>query len=157
MLNHLSLQRKVKDTHQKTAICNNSRNIHIIDIHYFYMPIPDSASRPRTTQKIDLKDFMEKNFKSDMSMSEYAQASGRSLSTFKRDFKKFSALSPERWITARRLTAALDLLRRRRRVTDVCFDVGFKNVSHFSAAFKKKFGVTPGDIRKQKPLPGAQD
>jgi len=121
------------------------------------MPITDSASLPQPAQKIDLKDFMEKNFKSDMSMSEFAQASGRSLSTFKRDFKKFSALSPERWLTARRLTAAFDLLRRRRRVTDVCFDVGFKNVSHFSAAFKKKFGITPGDVRKQKPLPGAQD
>jgi len=26
--------------------------------------------------------------------------------------------------------------------------VGFKNVSHFSAIFKKKFGLTPGQVRK---------
>ena len=99
-------------------------------------------------RKIDLRDFMERNFRSDMSMTEFARASGRSLSTFKRDFKKMSELSPERWLTDRRLRAALDLLKRGRRVSDACFDVGFKNVSHFSAIFKKKFGITPGEVRK---------
>lgn len=110
--------------------------------------MPETQSSPPKAQKIDLKDFMEKNFKSDMSMSEFARASGRSLSTFKRDFKRMSELSPERWLTDRRLRAAIEMLRRGQRVTDTCFDVGFKNVSHFSAIFKRKFGVTPGDIRK---------
>lgn len=102
----------------------------------------------RLSRKIDLQDFMEKNFRCDMSMSEFARASGRSLSTFKRDFKKMSVLSPERWLTDRRLRAAFDLLKRGRRVSDACFDVGFKNVSHFSAIFKKKFGITPGEARR---------
>lgn len=106
---------------------------------------PQNIHPPR---KIDLRDFMERNFRSDMSMTEFARVSGRSLSTFKRDFKKMSELSPERWLTDRRLRAALDLLKRGRRVSDACFDVGFKNVSHFSAIFKKKFGITPGEVRK---------
>lgn len=108
------------------------------------------ASTPTRSQtkKIDLSDFMEKNYKCDMSMSEFAKASGRSLSTFKRDFKQISVLSPERWLTDRRLRAAHELLKRGRRVSDACFDVGFKNVSHFSAIFKKKFGLTPGQARK---------
>lgn len=99
-------------------------------------------------KKINLQEFMERNFRCDWSMSEFARASGRSLSTFKRDFKLMSELSPERWLTARRLQAAYELLRKGRRVSDVCFDVGFKNVSHFSAIFKKKFGKTPGEVRK---------
>ena len=107
----------------------------------------DSTSNKPQAQKIDLKEFMEKNFRCDMSMSEFARSSGRSLSTFKRDFKKMSALSPERWLTDRRLRAAFDLLKRGRRVSDACFDVGFKNVSHFSATFKKRFGITPGQAR----------
>ena len=115
--------------------------------------IPPHADVPHRTagrqgRKIDLQDFMEKHFRSDMSMSEFAKASGRSLSTFKRDFKRMSDLSPERWLTDRRLHAAYELLKRGRRVTDSCFDVGFKNVSHFSAIFKKKFGITPGEVRK---------
>lgn len=101
-----------------------------------------------SVRKIELKEYMEKHFRCDYSMSEFARATGRSLSTFKRDFKKFSELSPERWLTNRRLLAAYDLLRRGRRVTDVCFDVGFKNVSHFSAIFKKRFNMTPCQVRK---------
>ena len=98
--------------------------------------------------KIDLLDFMQKNYRLDYSMTEFAKASGRSLSTFKRDFRKISELSPERWLTDYRLRSAVELLRRGRRVSDACFDVGFKNVSHFSAIFKRKFGVTPGEVRK---------
>lgn len=98
--------------------------------------------------KIDLLDFMQKNYRLDYSMTEFAKASGRSLSTFKRDFRKISELSPERWLTDYRLRSAVELLRRGRRVSDTCFDVGFKNVSHFSAIFKRKFGVTPGQVRK---------
>ena len=113
--------------------------------------MPESLFQPPKAQKIDLQDFMEKNYKRDMSMSEFASASGRSLSTFKRDFRKISDLSPERWLTERRLRASLEMLRRGKRVTDTCFDVGFKNVSHFSAIFKRRFGVTPGDARKGLP------
>lgn len=29
------------------------------------------------------------------------------------------------------------------KIADVCFDVGFKNRSHFTTAFKKQFGFTP--------------
>jgi len=112
----------------------------------------DTSIRTGRAHKIDLHDFMEKNYRCDMSMSEFAKASGRSLSTFKRDFKRMSELSPERWLTDRRLRAAYDLLDRGRRVSDVCFDVGFKNVSHFSAIFKRKFGKTPGEVRKSKPI-----
>jgi len=107
-----------------------------------------TSSRRQT--KIDLLEFMNANFRRDMSMSEFAKASGRSLSTFKRDFKKISDLSPERWLTDHRLHAAYDLLKRGWRVGDACFDVGFKNVSHFSAIFRKKFGMTAGQVRKLK-------
>lgn len=110
---------------------------------------PTQQKRTRRAEKIDLLEFMCANFRSDMSMPEFAKASGRSLSTFKRDFKKVSELSPERWLTDHRLHAAYEMLKRGRRVSDVCYDVGFKNVSHFSAIFKRKFGLTAGQVRKQ--------
>ena len=136
--NHVSLQRKVKESPQTT---------HYSRISSYRMP---ETTIHQQHQKINLQAFMEKNFRCDMSMSEFATSSGRSLSTFKRDFKKMSPLSPERWLTNRRLLEAFELLRHGRRVSDACFDVGFKNVSHFSAIFKKKFGITPGEARKGK-------
>lgn len=94
--------------------------------------------------KIDILDFMEKNYTNDISMDEIANYTGRSLSTFKRDFKKYSSLSPQQWLIQRRLDAARELIRKGgRKVSEICFDVGFKNLSHFSKIYKQAYGVPP--------------
>lgn len=96
--------------------------------------------------KIDIFDFMDNNYMYDLSMGEIASFTGRSLSTFKRDFRKISDLSPEKWLIQRRLKAACDKLREAgQSVSDVYIDVGFKNFSHFSTAFKKQYGVAPSN------------
>ena len=62
-------------------------------------------------------------------MKEIDRYTGRSLATFKRDFAKVSDLTPQKWIIRRRLEAAHDLIRSwKKKVTDACFDVGFKNL-----------------------------
>lgn len=94
--------------------------------------------------KIDILDFLEKNYKEDLSMREIASYTGRSLSTFKRDFKQCSDLTPQKWIIQRRLAAAHELIKKGgRKVSEVCFDVGFKNLSHFSKIYKETYGVAP--------------
>ena len=43
-----------------------------------------------------------------------------------------------------RLEAAHDLIRSgKKKVTEACFDVGFKNLSHFSKVYKEIYGVAP--------------
>ena len=94
--------------------------------------------------KIDIVDFMEKNYMNELSMEEMAYYTGRSLATFKRDFKKVSELTPQKWLIRRRLEAARDLiLKGGKKVSDVCFDVGFKNLSHFSKLYKEMYGIAP--------------
>lgn len=94
--------------------------------------------------KIDLLEFMNENYMEELSMEEMASYTGRSLASFKRDFKKVSELSPLKWIINRRLEAAHDLIRQGcANITDVCYKVGFKNLSHFSKVFKEKYGIAP--------------
>lgn len=94
--------------------------------------------------KIDILEFLEQNYMNDLSMEEIANYTGRSLSTFKRDFKKYSSLSPQKWLIRRRLEAAHELINKGgRKVSEICYDVGFKNLSHFSKIYKEMFGVTP--------------
>ncbi|MFT3753783.1 MAG: AraC family transcriptional regulator [Paludibacter sp.] len=94
--------------------------------------------------KIDIFDFLENNYMYDLSMEDIAGFTGRSLATFKRDFKKISELPPQRWLMEKRLKVARDKIRNEnRKVSDVYLEVGFKNLSHFSTAFKKQFGVSP--------------
>lgn len=97
--------------------------------------------------KINLEDFMNKNYKSDLSVEEFAHYTGRSLSAFKKDFVQVFHMTPSRWIVKRWLEEAMDMMDRLgRKPADVYLEVGFKNLSHFSTAFKKEFGFPPSAI-----------
>nr|WP_262919796.1 AraC family transcriptional regulator [Niabella hibiscisoli] len=80
-------------------------------------------------------------------MEQIASYTGRSLATFKRDFSKISNLTPQKWLIKRRLEAAyIKLKEEGKKVQDVYIEVGFKNPSHFSTAFKRQYGVPPADV-----------
>lgn len=94
--------------------------------------------------KIDILDYLNENYMYDLSMEEIASYTGRSLATFKRDFAKVSDVTPQKWIIKRRLEAAHNLIKQEKKtVTEACFDVGFKNLSHFSKIYKETYGVPP--------------
>lgn len=94
--------------------------------------------------KIDIIDFLEKNYMYDFSVEDIANYTGRSLASFKRDFKKISPLPPQKWLIEKRLKIAHDkILIDKVRVSDIYLEVGFKNLSHFSTAYKKQFGFSP--------------
>ncbi len=94
--------------------------------------------------KIDILEFMNDNYMYEFTLEELAHYTGRSLATFKRDFKKLSELTPEKWLIRKRLEVAYALIKEgRRKVADVYAAVGFKNPSHFSTAFKKQYGIPP--------------
>lgn len=100
-----------------------------------------------TPWKIDLLEFMEKNYMQDMSMEDFALYSGRSLASFKRDFSEVSSLSPQKWLIEKRLNKAHELIEGGKTVTDAYIETGFKNRSHFSTAFKNRFGYTPNQTK----------
>jgi len=94
--------------------------------------------------KIDILDYLEENYMFDLSVEQIAGFTGRSLAAFKRDFKKLSSLSPQKWLIDKRLKVAHDKIRNEsKKVSDVYLEVGFKNLSHFSSAYKKQFGIAP--------------
>lgn len=101
--------------------------------------------------KIDILDFMNENYMYELSMEEIASFTGRSLATFKRDFSKISDLPPRKWILIKRLEKAHEMLKKEdKKVLDVVYELGFKNRSHFTNAFKKQFGYSPIMTRKEK-------
>lgn len=94
--------------------------------------------------KIDILDYLNENFMYDLSLEEIASYTGRSRSTFKRDFAKVSDMTPQKWINKRRLEAAHKLIKSGgKKVTEACYEVGFKNLSHFSKIYKEAYGVAP--------------
>lgn len=100
--------------------------------------------------KTDLADFMINNYKCDLSIEEFAHYTGRSLSTFKKDFARIYHETPSRWLIKKRLEEAMDLINNKGlKPSDVYLNVGFKNLSHFSTAFKRQFGHSPSFISEK--------
>lgn len=100
--------------------------------------------------KIDLVTFMEQNFQFNLPLEKFGYLTGRSLTTFKKDFKNAFNTSPGRWLTHKRLELAhYQIVEQRRKPSEVYLDTGFEDLSHFSFAFKKQYGYSPGK------LPGA--
>jgi AraC-like DNA-binding protein len=98
--------------------------------------------------KIDLEEFMNRNYHFNAKVERFAYLTGRSLATFKRDFKKTFNMSPHQWILKKRLNQAYYLITKRgKKSSDIYMDLGFEDLSHFSFVFKKEFGETPSQIR----------
>lgn len=97
--------------------------------------------------KIDLVDFMQRNFMFNMSLKKLAYLTGRSLSTFNRDFKKLFHTTPQKWLTEKRLELAYyQLTEKKKKPTEIYLEVGFEDLSHFSFIFKKKYGISPNQL-----------
>jgi len=97
--------------------------------------------------RIDLEAFMQSNFKSDLTIEQFAHYTGRSLTAFKNDFDSIFHLTPQRWLTKRRLQEARKLMENTgEKPLDIYLEVGFKSLSHFSTAFKKEYGIPPSQL-----------
>jgi AraC-like DNA-binding protein len=97
--------------------------------------------------KIDILDFLNDNYMFELSLKEIASYTGRSLATFKRDFRKISELTPQKWIIRKRLETAREKLKSgEKKISEVYAEVGFKNRSHFATAFRKYYGYPPATV-----------
>jgi AraC family transcriptional regulator, exoenzyme S synthesis regulatory protein ExsA len=102
-----------------------------------------------SSDKPSLQQIMEKNFCYNLRLEDYAELCHRSLSAFKREFQQIYHETPGRWIMKRRVERAASILANSQlSVTQVAFESGFEDLSHFSRVFKKFSGMNPTEYKK---------
>lgn len=95
-----------------------------------------------------LAHIMESNFCFNLKLEEFAQMCHRSLSAFKRDFATYYGVTPGKWLLNKRLDHAAGLLKGTgESISQITFDSGFEDLSHFGKTFRKKYGMSPSDFR----------
>jgi len=88
----------------------------------------------------------------DLSLEKIAQNNGISLRHLHYLFH-LTDMSAAEWVWDRRLQRSYDVLTRSElnslSVTEVAYRLGFNSSSHFSTAFRRKFGIRPSDVRRK--------
>ena len=90
------------------------------------------------------------NIYNDISIEMLAAMTNRSLTSFKKEFKRIFNAPPHRWIIARRLDRArIMLISTTLTISEIGVECGFTNISHFIKLFKHRFRATPASFRNR--------
>ncbi|MEO1256058.1 MAG: AraC family transcriptional regulator, partial [Bacteroidota bacterium] len=88
--------------------------------------------------------FLFEHVSENITLEELAFKFGMSTSSFQRTFKKEIGISPYQWMKDQRLYhARCEMQYKQVPASKIYLDLGYKDLAHFSKAFKKKFGYGP--------------
>ena len=98
----------------------------------------------------DVQRWMEKNVASDLSVTTLAQQASLSDRTLQRRFTEATGLPISKYVQELRIEKARGLLERTAKpISEICWAVGYEDVSAFSRLFKSISGVSAKDYRKR--------
>lgn len=118
--------------------------LHLLNDEVGEQQLANFLFRLHLPKKRTIKSFIEHNYDKPLKIEDYAYLTGRSISTFRRDFKAQFHTTPQKWIKEKRLKKALQLTEQKRiSVTQLAYEVGYENVSYFIKEFKAYVGVSP--------------
>jgi len=93
---------------------------------------------------------VKNNFKEEITLDEIADLTSMTVPSFCRYFKKITNKTFVQFVNEYRLVHASKLLAEKpMSITEVCFESGFNNFSHFNKQFKAFTGQNPSEYRNQ--------
>lgn len=102
------------------------------------------------------RDHLDRHFTEPTDLARVASIAGLSKFHFHRLFAATYGTTPARYLTARRIERAQDLLRATNlTVTEVCFAVGYSSLGSFSSRFAGVVGETPSEFQRRYAVEGA--
>ena len=102
---------------------------------------------PRILRRI--RDRIEAELDTQLSLASLANESGYSREHFLRMFRAATGLTPHQYVLERRLNAAQQLLRQSTMLlADIALQCGFSSQTHMNDVFRKRLGVTPLEYRR---------
>jgi len=111
------------------------------------------AARPATQAELYkrlyyAKDFIDSGYMNALSLEQLSAVACLNSAYLLRQFKKYFSITPYQYIIKKRMAAAKHLLETSAMpITDVCFAVGYEDVTSFSRLFRQNFKLTPEKYR----------
>ena len=134
--------------HDETA-----ENIKMTELIYLIISLSDGCLKSKVLNNVDsARDNFEQiiyaHIFSDVSIEKLAEKSNRSLTSFKKEFKRHFFMPPHRrFIQQRLMQSRLLLISTSKSISEIGIECTFPNTSHFIKLFKKQYGTTPAIYR----------
>ena len=120
---------------------------------YRQMRIPQNV--PQTPEGMEAimasaQDYIRQHYNEKLTLDDMGQRFHLNSSYFSEQFNKVNGCSFVECLTEERMKQAKQLLIRRpgKSITDIAMEVGYGDSRYFSYVFRKAFGETPSDFRK---------
>jgi AraC-like DNA-binding protein len=94
--------------------------------------------------------YIRENLTEQFHESDLAAIAGQNSSAFSRSFRKHTGMSLLQYIRRLRINLACQILMsdEQAQISDICFDVGFNNLSNFNRQFLAEKGMPPSQFRR---------
>ncbi|MED1203800.1 bifunctional transcriptional activator/DNA repair enzyme AdaA [Heyndrickxia acidicola] len=112
---------------------------------------PDQLMPPSPKEKLiqQAVHYLSKHYSREIGLKELAEVLYISPYYLQRTFKSIMGLSPSDYVKVKRIEEAkLRLKTGNESLTNIAFEIGFKNSAYFSSVFKQIEGVTPSEYRQ---------
>lgn len=107
-----------------------------------------SSDKHRDETVLQIQLWLQDNYQQDVRFSELAAQFDMSVRSMNRRFKAATNKTPLRYLQEIRLGVARDLLKTSNlSVSEIAYAIGYQDLGHFSALFKKFFATTPHEYR----------
>lgn len=130
----------------------NTLILHILKNHSTAKSVAENTNGGLSGYKLRrVKEFIDANLETDLSLSSLAAVADLSLFHFARAFRKSTGQTPQQYLTTRRIELAKKLLAENNLpLVEISLQTGFKNQSHFTTLFRKYTKFTPKTWRELK-------
>ncbi len=105
----------------------------------------------KESEKINMIfNYVKEHYTKSISLEEIADIASMTVPAFCRYFKKMTRKTFTEFVNEYRIAHAAKLLHEKQiSISEVCYDSGFNNISHFNKLFKAFFGKTPSVYREE--------
>ncbi len=95
-------------------------------------------------------EYVERNYQQSVDIQAVANLTSLTIPSFCRYFKKITHITYTDFVNEYRINQACRLLFENKPIADICFEVGFNNISHFNKTFKQLKGKSPREYKIEK-------
>jgi len=110
----------------------------------------EKSASPKKSKVVDqIKEKINENYKSEISLDHLAQFVGHSKNYICKTFKDHTGMTINLYLNKVRIDKAAELLvNTNMDIAEISHDIGYNNIYHFIKTFKKIVGTSPGNFRK---------